>query len=57
MVSKKKYIKPELKRIELDHSITLMMQSGPHDPPPLGTGKKGNNSDPFQSPFGSKPFG
>jgi hypothetical protein len=56
MVSKKIYIKPELKKIELDQSITLMMQSGPHDPPPVGGGKKGTN-EPFQSPFGDKPFG
>jgi hypothetical protein len=56
MVSKKKYFKPELIKIDLDHSISLMMQSAPHDPPPIGGSKKGTN-EPFQSPFGDKPFG
>jgi hypothetical protein len=56
MVFKKKYNKPEVTRIELDQSVTLMMQSAPHDPPPVGGGKKGT-SEPFQSPFGDKPFG
>jgi hypothetical protein len=54
-ISKKKYVSPEVNRIQLDNSISLVMMSGPIDPPPP-TGKKGNN-EPFQSPFGDKPFG
>ena len=54
---KKQYIKPDIKKIVVDYTISLQMQSGPHDPPPR-TGGKGNDSkDPFASPFGNKPFG
>jgi hypothetical protein len=55
---RKQYSKPEVVRIVLDNSISLVMMSGPIDPPPppLGGSKKGNN-EPFQSPFGDKPFG
>jgi hypothetical protein len=55
MLSKKQYNKPEVEKVDLDQSISLIMQSAPHNPPPLG-GSKGNNK-PFQSPFGDKPFG
>jgi hypothetical protein len=56
-VKKKQYIKPDITRIVLDYSISLvMMTTGPIDPPPRGGMKKGN-STPFQSPFGDKPFG
>jgi hypothetical protein len=51
---KRKYFKPEIKRISLDNSISLQMQSQPGNPPPR-TGGKGND-EPFQSPFGDKPF-
>jgi hypothetical protein len=54
-VDKKVYIKPELTKIELDYSISLQMASQPTDPPPRGGGKGGSN-EPFQSPFGDKPF-
>lgn len=54
MSFKKRYIKPEVAKIELDQSISLMMQSAPHDPPPLGSSK--GKDDPFASPFGNKPF-
>lgn len=56
MASKKQYIKPEIVCIILDNTISLvMMTTTPPNPPPRGGGSKG--SDPFQSPFGDKPFG
>jgi hypothetical protein len=55
MVGKKQYQKPEVIRIILDKSISLMMQSVPPNPDPRGGGSKGA-SEPFQSPFGDKPF-
>jgi hypothetical protein len=56
-VRKKQYIKPEIIRINLDYSISLvMMTTPPVDPPPRGGGKKGGD-DPFKSPFSDKPFG
>jgi hypothetical protein len=57
-ISKKKYVSPEINKLQLDNSISLIMMSGPGDPPPppIGTGKKGTN-EPFKSPFGDKPFG
>ena len=59
MTFKKKYIKPEIVRIHVDNSISLvMMTTTPPNPPPRGGGTKGNNSnEPFKSPFGDKPFG
>jgi len=55
--SKKLYIKPEVTRVALDNSISLvMMTDTPPNPPPRGGGSKGTDS-PFQSPFGDKPFG
>jgi hypothetical protein len=57
MSLKKQYIKPEIKRISLDNSISLvMMTSTPPNPPPRDSGGS-KGSDPFQSPFGDKPFG
>jgi hypothetical protein len=56
MIPKKRYIKPEINRIELDNSISLVMMSAPHDPPPRGAMQKKDNT-PFASPFGDKPFG
>ena len=57
MSLKKQYIKPEIMRISLDNSISLvMMTTTPPNPPPRGGGGKGADS-PFQSPFGDKPFG
>jgi hypothetical protein len=62
MISKKLYIKPEVFRIFLDKSITLMMQSHPKPPPPRrpgggkGIDKKGLDEPAFPSPFGDKPF-
>ena len=52
---KKIYIKPEIKKIKLDNSISLvMMTTTPPNPDPRG-GKGGGDSD---SPFDDdKPFG
>jgi hypothetical protein len=56
VVNKKQYIKPEIQRIPLDNSISLvMMTDTPPNPDPRGGGKKGTDT-PFQSPFGDKPF-
>jgi len=57
MGEKKKYSKPEISRIQLDNTITLMMLSNPG--PRRGTA--GTNTpkpanSPFASPFGDKPF-
>jgi hypothetical protein len=54
---KKKYITPVVEKIILDNSISLVMMT-PNPPPPRGgSGSKGNNdSQPFASPFGDKPF-
>ena len=56
---KESYSKPEIKRIILDNSISLVMMTGmPPNPPPRGRHKddgKGVDS-PFSSPFGDKPF-
>ena len=57
-MKKKQYIKPDITRIVLDYSISLvMMTGGPVDPPPRSGGKGKGDSTPFQSPFGDKPFG
>ena len=60
MMPKRKYERPELARIILDRTISLVMMtagSPPGNPHPRGgTGGKGNDA-PFQSPFGDKPFG
>jgi hypothetical protein len=53
---KKIYIIPEVTRLELDNTISLVMMSGPKDPPPLDYTKGGQQKDPFQSPFSNKPF-
>jgi hypothetical protein len=57
MIIKKKYIKPLITKLLLDNSISLQMQSQPGNPPPRSGGSKGGNNEPFQSPFGNKPFG
>ena len=57
VVIKKQYTKPEIIKVNLDYSISLvMMTQGVPDPPPRGGGSKGTDS-PFTSPFGDKPFG
>ncbi len=55
-LNKKSYISPEITRIVLDYSVSLLMGSQPTDPPPR-TDSDGNKSEPFASPFGDKPFG
>jgi hypothetical protein len=55
MIPKKQYSKPLVTEIALDNSISLVMMTTPGNPPPRGGGNKG--SEPFQSPFGNKPFG
>lgn len=56
IVSKKSYIRPEVSKVILDNSISLvMMTTIPPNPTPRGGGSKG--ADPFASPFGDKPFG
>jgi len=55
-LSGKTYIKPEIIRISLDNSISLVMMTDiPVNPPPRGSGSKGADT-PFASPFGDKPF-
>jgi hypothetical protein len=54
---KRKYIKPIIARIFLDNSISLQMQSDPPiNPPPVTGGSRKGTNEPFQSPFGDKPF-
>ena len=55
MAKRKPYFKPEIKRIELDPTITLMMKSYVMPPMPRGGGSKGSDT-PFSSPFDDKPF-
>ena len=57
ILSKKPYSKPEVSRVALDNSISLVMMTDiPPNPDPRG-GTKKSNETPFQSPFGDKPFG
>jgi hypothetical protein len=57
-MNKKAYIKPNIIKVELDYTISIQMQSQPHDPPPRrGIGDDNNKNTPFKSPFGDKPFG
>ncbi len=52
---KKIYIKPEIKKIELDNSITLIMQTPmPPNPTPRGGKGSGDSDSPFDD---DKPFG
>jgi len=56
MIPKKQYIKPEISRVVLDFSISLVMMTYiPPNPDPQ-VGKKKGTDTPFQSPFGDKPF-
>ncbi|HEX2920983.1 MAG TPA: hypothetical protein VHO50_07455 [Bacteroidales bacterium] len=49
--SKRAYIKPELSRIIIDNSISLVMMSAPIDPPPPPMAKSPDKSQTFPSPF------
>jgi len=57
MEIRKKYIKPSIKKIELDNSISLVMMTIPDNPDPRSGSRNDPKSDPFESPFGDKPFG
>lgn len=55
----KKYVKPEIIRIELDNSISLVMMTwNPGDgKPPWAPGKPPHSpGKPFESPFKNSPF-
>jgi hypothetical protein len=59
MAKKKPYSKPEITKIDLDPSFTMMQGSPPGNPGmmmPMGGGKK-STDNPFESPFDDKPFG
>ena len=63
ILSVKSYTKPEITRIVLDNSISLVMMTDTlPNPGPRGGGKKGEdypfkgNDSPFDSPFEDKPF-
>ena len=53
MSTLRKYIKPEVTRIELDNTICLVMMSKPPHPPhpPHPHKPKGSFDSPFESPF------
>lgn len=55
MFKKKSYIKPSIMLIRLDSSFTLMQGSNP-DPRTVTKGSQKSSNEPFQSPFGDKPF-
>jgi hypothetical protein len=54
--TKKLYTVPIVTKVFLDNSISLVMMTvaPPNPPNPRGGGKGGD--EPFQSPFGDKPF-
>lgn len=59
MSEKKQYLKPQVARIALDNSISLvMMTDWVPNPPPRegGLDSKGMEEPAFESPFGDKPF-
>lgn len=55
-MKKKRYLRPLITKVLLDNTISLQMASQPVNPPPRSGGSKGAE-EPFQSPFGDKPFG
>jgi hypothetical protein len=57
VAKRKPYSKPEIVRIELDPSFTLMQGSPPGNPMmmPMAGGSKGTDT-PFANPFDDKPF-
>jgi hypothetical protein len=57
ILPKKSYSKPEIRRTILDNSISLVMMTNmPPNPPPRPRGGGKGADEPFQSPFGDKPF-
>lgn len=57
-MKKRIYTKPKVSKVNLDYTISLLMQSTPPAPPPHRSpvGSKGTD-EPFASPFDYKPFG
>jgi hypothetical protein len=56
MAKKKLYSKPEITKIELDSSFTMMQGSPPGNPMMMPTGARKGTDTPFTSPFDDKPF-
>ena len=54
MAIKKQYIRPQVIKIDIDSTITLIMKSKVKPPKPRGA--TNSPSEPFASPFGDKPF-
>jgi len=54
MKRKKKYIKPEITKIEIDNTISLVMMSHPPHPPHPPKPPKPKGA--FDSPFGDNTF-
>jgi hypothetical protein len=52
----KEYKKPIVSKIDLDNSISIVMQTVTPPNPPPRTGDGGKGSSPFASPFSDKPF-
>jgi hypothetical protein len=55
-MKKRNYIKPVLRKVDLDNVISLQMQTQPHNPTPRSD-KRDDPSNAFESPFGDSPFG
>ena len=53
--NRRKYRKPVITKVVLDNSISLVMMTAGNPDPRSGT-KNNPKSDPFESPFGDKPF-
>lgn len=54
---KNKYIRPEVRKIFIDNTISLVMMTTTPGNPPGPRGDSSKESEPFASPFGDKPFG
>lgn len=56
MALKKRYLRPEIIKLSIDNSISLVMMTHvPPNPHPRGSGNKGTDT-PFSNPFDDKPF-
>jgi hypothetical protein len=58
-MNKKRYIKPEIVKIKLDYTTTLLMASPApayNDPTKRTSDNNKSPSEPFASPFGDNPF-
>lgn len=57
ITSGKSYRKPEITRVVLDNSISLvMMTTTPPNPPPRDSGGLKGDDGAFESPFNDSPF-